>query len=145
MSYNDDHAIIESDWDDESCPIDFEEWFEEFDEPIKAFALAVHCGLTPTEAAEVNNLSDEGCKWICNGDDYMVLTDDEAAEMEDEYLDSYIDDLLEIPDNIRFYFDDERWKEDAKQDGRGSVINNWDGSEWELKIGDEWIYIYPQG
>ena len=144
LSYND-TAISESDWDNESCPIDFREWFSVHDDPKKAFALAVHCELTPTEASDLANLSDEGWTWKCLDDNYMVLTDDEADEMEDEMLDSYLADCVEIPDDLRMYFDDEKWKSDARVDGRGHIINSWDGSEWEYLIGGEWYYVYPQG
>lgn len=70
--------------------------------------------------------------------EYLVLTDDEADEKEDEYLDSYIDDCLEIPDAIAPYFDREKWKRDAKTDGRGHCLASYDGGEDESR--DYYIY-----
>ena len=75
-------------------------------------------------------------------EDYYVLTDSEADDMEDEYLDEYIDQCLEIPDNIRPYFDEEKWKDDARMDGRGHIIAHYDGAEYEEKVNGEWYYIY---
>lgn len=78
----------------------------------------------------------------------MVLTDSEADEKWDEALQSYLDDcvLPELPESQRTYFDEERWKEDAKVDGRGHSLNRHDGSEDEVTIdceeGETTFYIY---
>ena len=74
--------------------------------------------------------------------EYLVLTDSEADEEEDERLDNFIDECLEIPDNIRPYFDEEKWKRDARMDGRGHIISSYDGCEYEEKVNDTWYYIY---
>ena len=75
-------------------------------------------------------------------EDYLVLTDSEADDMEDQRLDNYIDECLEIPDDIRPYFDEEAWKRDARMDGRGHIISSYDGCEYEEKVNDTWYYIY---
>ena len=77
-------------------------------------------------------------------EDYLVLTDEEADEEEDERLDNYIEEcvLCEIPENLRYYFDDEAWKRDARMDGRGHIISTYDGAEYEEKVNDTWYYIY---
>lgn len=83
----------------------------------------------------------------CHGE-YMVLTDDEADTKWDEYLDNYLDDcvLPELPESQHVYFDSEKWKEDAKVDGRGHCLNRYDGSENEVEIeceeGATTFYIY---
>jgi len=74
--------------------------------------------------------------------DYDVMTDSEADKAWDESLDSYIDECLDIPENVRFYFDEEKWKDDAKIDGRGHSLNRYDGSEEEANINDTDYYIY---
>lgn len=71
--------------------------------------------------------------------DYMVLTDSEADEKWDESLDNYIeecitpeiDKLSEGAGNLSYYitFDEERWKRDARMDGRGHSLSSYDGDE----------------
>ena len=75
-------------------------------------------------------------------EDYYVLTDSEAGEEEDRQLNNYIDECLEIPDNIRPYFDEEKWKRDARMDGRGHIISSYDGCEYEETVEGTTYYIY---
>lgn len=75
-------------------------------------------------------------------EDYYVLTDSEADDMEDRELNFYIDECLEIPDNIRPYFDEEKWKSDARMDGRGHIISRYDGCEYEEEVNGTHYYIY---
>jgi hypothetical protein len=76
--------------------------------------------------------------------EYLVLTDEEADQAWDEELDRYLDEcvLPEVPDRWRNYFDREAWKRDARHDSRGHSLSGYDGREQEIKIGDEWIYVY---
>ena len=108
--------------------IDFEE---------KDFAIQPDEKLTKEEVAEIEKEKQEALNEAINdfrneldnivegynnnmfsyyNEDYLVLTDEEADEEEDERLDNYIDECLEIPDNIRPYFDEEKWKRDARMD-----------------------------
>ena len=73
---------------------------------------------------------------------YAVMTDREANQAWDEALDSYIDECMEIPESVLPYFDDEKWKRDAKMDGRGHSLNFYDGGEEEANINDVDYYIY---
>jgi len=74
--------------------------------------------------------------------EYTVMTDSEADKAWDEALDSYIDECLDIPENVRHYFDEEKWKDDARIDGRGHSLNHYDGGEDEANINDVDYYIY---
>ncbi len=83
--------------------------------------------------------------------DYMVLTDSEADEKWDESLDSYIEeciqpeiDKLEGLGDLQYYitFDEEKWKRDARMDGRGHSLSSYDGNENEETIEGETFYIY---
>lgn len=69
--------------------------------------------------------------------EYLVLTDDEADQKWDESLESYLDECVEGADSR--YFDREKWKEDAKIDGRGHSLSGYDGTEHEVTVefGDE--------
>ena len=78
------------------------------------------------------------------GQEYYVLTDDEADDMVDRRLDDYLEELVypEIPEHLRGYFDDEAWKEDAKTDGRGHAISRYDGNEYEETVNGTTYFIY---
>jgi len=68
--------------------------------------------------------------------EYAIGTDDEAEYAWEESLDSYIDECIlpEIPKFARFYFNEEKWKSDARHDGRGHSLSSYDGCE--TYIGD---------
>lgn len=111
-------------------------------EETKIKAIAKHFSISVEEAEE----SFDGDETFApNGrEEYRVLTDSEADEAWDAYLDSYIDDCIlpELPGMARNYFDSEKWKRDAKFDGRGHCLSPYDGNEEEVQIDGEWIYIY---
>lgn len=45
---------------------------------------------------------------------------------------------------MRFYFDDEKWKQDARYDGRGHSLSHYDGEENYEEVDRETYYIYRQ-
>lgn len=104
----------------------------------KRIALAMHAD------ADVLSVIGEDHEYVVAGKRYLVLTDDEAEAMWDEDLNSYIDDALEIPDSIRPYFDEEKWKEDARMDGRGPSLGRYDGNEYDEEVNGVTYYIYRQ-
>ena len=64
------------------------------------------------------------------GAEYLVLTDEEADEAFSEAVESYVDDCMDIPSNIRPYFDMEAFKNDVEAtDGRGRFLASYDGEE----------------
>lgn len=40
------------------------------------------------------------------------------------------------------YFDSDKFKRDARIDGRGHSLSGYDGSEAEQKFNDTWFFIY---
>jgi hypothetical protein len=108
---------------------------------IKIRALAAHFKVSTDEINE-----ERGDYFTVDSEpgEYAVLTDEEANERWEEYLDSYIDDcILEGKDGaLAKYFDRDAWKDDARHDGRGHCLSPYDGEEHEIKIDGEWIYIY---
>ena len=70
--------------------------------------------------------------------EYLVCTDSEAYDLWEESLDSYLEECVypELQGNLKYYFDDEKWKKDAKMDGRGHSLSGYDGNENEEKVGD---------
>ena len=74
------------------------------------------------------------------------MTDEEAEERWEEELDSYLKECIypNLPEDLQFYFDDEKWKLDARLDGRGHSIARYDGEENEETIDGTTFYIYRQ-
>ena len=76
------------------------------------------------------------------GVDYLAGSDDEMDEEWNEGLGNCIDECMiihysvgkEIPSHIEMYFDRERWKDDARVDGRAHTLNHYDGCEYEMEI-----------
>lgn len=116
----------------------------------KQWALFEHCGRDLDMVDDINLLDDiDTDEFDFNGETILVLTDDEADNRWDEELDSYLEDCVypDLPDNLKYYFDDEKWKNDARMDGRGHAIARYDDEENEYQIefddGTEcWIFIY---
>lgn len=76
--------------------------------------------------------------------DYMVLTDSEADDRWEESLDSYLEQCVypELPKHLVNYFDDEKWKSDARMDGRAHSISSYDGCEDEEEVNGTTYFIY---
>ena len=77
--------------------------------------------------------------------EYAVLTEEETEEEFNRYMDSYIDEciLCELPENLRYYFDSEKFKRDVDMsDGKGPSLASYDGIENAEKIGKTWFNIY---
>jgi hypothetical protein len=112
----------------------------------KFVALALHLDLTLRELLVDNELEvdNDDITFTYGRNEYKVMTDDEAEDAWDENLDSYIDECIlpEIPIAYQYYFDDEKWKRDAKYDPRGSALAGYDGNENEEKVNGSWYYIY---
>ena len=102
---------------------------------IKALAKHLDC-----KKKEITQSSYDEDTFEYEGEEYLVLTDDEADVKLDQYLDSYIDDcvLPEIPECYRPYFDEEAFKEACESDGRGYSLASYDGHENE----QDGFYIY---
>jgi len=94
-----------------------------------------------------NDLSDieiDGNRVTVQGDDYLAGTDSDMDDEWDENLENYIDECLEIPEGIEMYFDREKWKSDARMDGRGHSLNRYNGGEEEAKINGTYYFAYRQ-
>ena len=66
--------------------------------------------------------------------EYAIGTELEADEAWEEYLDSYIEECIipKFPESLQYYFDDDKWKQDAKYDGRGHSLASYDGYEIDI-------------
>ena len=113
---------------------------------MKKQALIKFLNLTDEEAEDltVSTYNDNVYEYC--GEEYEVLTDEEAEERWEEELDNYLEECIypQIPEDLQFYFDDEKWKRDARLDGRGHSIARYDGEENEETIDGTTFYIYRQ-
>jgi len=105
-------------------------------------------------------------------DDYRVLTDDESNEAVREYIEeslwavryeflcAHSDAICDIPKDTwnemvnkmyesanpmvkRLIDDFDHFIDDTiRSDGRGHFLSGYDGEEWEIKVDDEYFYVY---
>lgn len=110
----------------------------------KQWAVFEYCGEVLDFVDDISDLDIDTDEFDINGETILCLTDSEADARWEEELDHYIDDcvLPEIPEYLRNYFDEERWKDDARDDGRGWAIAKYDGDEHVIEVDGEWFYIY---
>jgi hypothetical protein len=104
---------------------------DEIDERAVALAILTDDALVDISSGHIDNLYSVGNR------EYYVLTDCEADERAKEYCQEYIDEcvLSEIPENLRYYFDSEKFIEDIMQnDGRARQLSSYDGNEEEVYL-----------
>lgn len=111
---------------------------------IEILALAEFLNIDPSEVSEERYDHYDMRVFSADGGEYAVANDSEADNAWDQSLESYLEECVypELPDPLKNYFDDEAWKHDARYDGRGHSLSSYDGKENEVKIGDEWFFIY---
>ena len=87
---------------------------------------------------------DEEQYFIYGNAAYLVLTEEEADAKWEDTLNSYIEECIlpELPEHFINYFDEEKWKRDARCDGRGHALARYDGNEYEQQVDGVWYYIY---
>lgn len=115
-----------------------------FQNPEKVVALLLHEDAT---AAEMEDITEDGGNRLSyGGREYLVCTDAEADQEEDEELERYIDDcvLPELNERYRSYFDNEAFKRDARNDGRGHALNRYDGHEHHVRVLKTDYYLFQQ-
>lgn len=115
----------------------------EKDTELREKAIALY-KLLGREALDFEPTSYNDNEFECSNTSYLVVTDDEAEELWDEELDNYLEECVypQIPDDLVNYFDDEKWKRDARMDGRGHALSHYDGDEHEIKVNNTYYYIY---
>ena len=98
-------------------------------ELCKSDALNVTCDITD-------------CYYTIQGENYLVVTDDEADDKAREQITQYLDDeLSHVPGYLRNYFDIDTYVEDViLNDGRGIILNQYNSEEIERNN----IYMYRQ-
>ena len=81
---------------------------------------------------------------LVDSEEYWVLTDDEAEEKAEQYAyESAEEAQQEIPHHLQRYFDMELFISDYISDGRGQLLNYYDGSEDSITLDNGSVfYIY---
>lgn len=82
------------------------------------------------------------CYYTIQGENYLVVTDDEADDKVKEQVEQYLDDeLSHVSGHLRDYFDTDTYIDDVvSNDGRGSLLNYYNSEEIEYNN----IYMYRQ-
>ena len=77
-------------------------------------------------------------------EEYWVLTDDEADEKVDLEAQYYLEDALsQIPHHLQQYFDIDKYIRDYISDGRGYLLDTYNGSEDSITLDNGSVfYIY---
>jgi len=102
-------------------------------ENLRLNALALHLGVD-VEELNVSSYDDNVIEY--GSEEYLVVTDDEADELWEQELDNLLEEIVypELPKHLRNYFDDEKWKRDARYDGRAHSLSHYDGNEDEITV-----------
>lgn len=108
----------------------------------KTLALSKLLNLNAIEINQIKYNNDS--EFEINDKHYFVLTYDEADDKWDSLLSTYLDEVIysEIPYDLQCYFDEDRWINDARADGRGHMIASYDGIEHSVDVDDTIYYIY---
>jgi len=112
----------------------------------KIVALALHLQIDFEDAQSIEVSSYDDCVLEYGREEFLVCTDSEADDKWDDDLENYIEECIlpELPEAYRLYFDNEAWKSDAKQDGRGHSLGRYNGEEHEKTVSGTTYYIYRQ-
>ena len=81
---------------------------------------------------------------LIDSEEYWVLTDDEADEKAELAAQYYLEDALSlIPFHLQQYFNDSQYISDYISDGRGYLLDTYNGSEDSITLdNDSVFYIY---
>ena len=114
----------------------------EYNTPKKVCALAAHLGLTLEEAFTIVETDYDTFEY--GSQEYLVCTDSEADNANDQSIENYIDECIlpELDERYRMYFDNEKFMRDARMDGRGHNLATYDGHENYETVDGETLYIY---
>lgn len=105
--------------------------------------LALACYLD----VDADEITYQGHDIYSYGDEEYLICDDATADKYwDDELENYIEECIfpELDQRYQMYFDNEKWKRDARFDGRGHSLNHYDGTEEVETIDGTDYYIYRQ-
>ena len=139
LNYIEDDDKLSHEWfiyqgSEDGTIFDFYAEFIRNDLEDQYLALAINNDIYYSEAVD-----------LIDSEEYWVLTDDEAdekAELEAQY---YLEEALsqEVPEYLHSYFDDDRYISNCISDGRGQLLDTYNGSEDSITLDNGSVfYIY---
>lgn len=83
------------------------------------------------------------CESAIDREDYLVLTDNEADISAQQLAGEYASEAkYEMPEHLRYYFDEDKYAQDLLDDSRGLLLAYADGEEHEEKVNGTIYFIY---
>ena len=81
---------------------------------------------------------------LVDSEDYLVLTDEEADEKAELAAQYYLEEALsQVPEHLHRYFDDDNYISNCISDGRGYLLDTYNGSEDSITLDNGSVfYIY---
>ena len=81
---------------------------------------------------------------LIDSEEYWILTDDEANEKADLEAQYYLEEALsQVPEHLHRYFDDDKYISNCISDGRGYLLDTFNGSENSITLDKGSVfYIY---
>lgn len=138
LNYIEDDDKLSHDWfiyqgTEDGTIFDFYAEFIMDDLEDQYLALAIYNDIYYSEAVD-----------LIDSEDYWVLTDEEADEKAEQYAYLYAEEAQqEIPYHLQGYFDMDLFINDYISDGRGKLLNLYNGSEDSITLdNDSVFYIY---
>lgn len=114
---------------------------EKWDE--KQWALFAYKGFDPCYISDISYLDIYRDAEKLDGEYYLVLTDNEADEKLVEYLEDLVEEQLgkDMFRSLYNYIDFQRM---ARDEDRGSHLDYYDGTEWEVDVNGTTYFVYRQ-
>lgn len=137
LQYIEDDDKLSHEWfiyqgSEDGTIFDFYAEFIRNDLEDRCLALAINNDIYYSEAAD-----------LIDSEEYWVLTDEEADERAEEWAWELADDAeSEIPLHLRSYFNKEKYVSDYLDDGRGLILNSYNGDEEYIELDNGTFYIY---
>ena len=138
LNYIEDNDKLSHEWfiyqgSEDGTIFDFYDEFIRNDLEYQYLALAIYKDIYYSEAVD-----------LIDSEEYWVLTDDEADDEAELAAQYYLEDALsQIPHNLQQYFDDDKYISDCISDGRGYLLDTYNGSEDSITLDNGSVfYIY---
>ena len=114
---------------------------ERWDE--KQWALFAYKGFDPCYISDISDLNIFRDQEKLDGEYYLVLDDDEADQKLEEYLEELVEEQLgkDMFRSLYNYIDFQRM---ARDEDRGSHLDCYDGTEWEVDVNGNTYFVYRQ-
>lgn len=109
----------------------------------KQWALFAYKGLEPCYISDISDLDIYRDAEKLDGEYYLVLTDDEASEKLEEYLEDLVEEQLD-QDMFRSLYNYIDFHRMARDEDRGGHLNSYDGTEWEVDVNGTTYFVYRQ-